>query len=516
MISYGRQIRDDILPQYPILPGAMYIWQQMASGREWTVSGKPRSVARAIESLNNTQTLLYDGTVDYGLEQFERRRSYDYNCIGRTMFTWGEGQPIRYLDPAVMTYYMEDKEWEDGYTNERFDVKHVVVNHPIPIGGGGNFVSPISYIIPTAMLAWLIREHDRASADGRKIRDIMVVAGQALAEQIEEAVKKTLELWAGGDVEKNGIPVIYVDPTDLGPGVKVADMITRIGLANIPEGFNREQFQFQYVNEIANALGLALRYVWNSEKATNRALEEVQEARQSQKGPAAFVRTEQRLISNCGFLNQFGADTRFGYVEEVDIASQEINAKVLKLYAEALQIFVTNLGTVVETEALVAWLQREEILPADLNIISQSNRTNPESKPTPIDGAIKANSDGAPPSSKQKSLEDGEITMNSKGMVIERRNNIFTLQRAVSEELETEYAASPTVDDKSPTIISFMEALKSARKGNVEKFKALSTDGLLTDDDSRSILKRIDELKDEDHRRIKSILDKNSEKALTG
>lgn len=514
MLNWGRQIRDEMVWQYPLLPGAIFTYQQMVSGREFQMSGKPRSVARGIEYANNAQTLLYDGTVDYGLEQFEKRRVLDYLMVGRTMFSWGDdGSPLRYHDPVSTRYDFARKLWIDAYTNETFKPDNMVVHHPMPMGVNGNFVSPISFVIPTAMMAWLIREHDRASADGRKIRDIMVVAGEQFADDIRTAVEDALKLWNGDDPTKEGVPMVFVEPA---PGQKVQDMVTRIGLANIPEGFNREQFQFQYVNEIAAAMGLALRHFWQSEKATNRALEEVQEARASQKGPAAYTRSEQRLFNSRKVMRQFGDEVRFGFVEEVDIASQQTNAAVLKLYAEALKIFVESLGGVVDTGDLVAWLQREDILPADLKIIQHTTTINPETPPTPNQGKTMVNSDSMTAGIKKaleqpavvKALDEvidyGEITMNGQGEIIDRRVKVFSFEKALGSELIVTQAATPEV-----VAVTFQDAVMKGRSRLASKFKAMMIKkGIENLDEMESdVYGRIGKLEDDDYRKMRFIVE---------
>lgn len=517
MLAFGRQIRDDLAWQYPLFPGALFTFQQMASNREWKITGKPRSVARGVEYLNNAQCLNYNGIVDYGFESFLRRRAIDYPTVGRTMYTWGEnGKPLRYLDPGTVYFDIDRRLWIEPLTNETFDLDHIVVNHPLPIGGSGNFISPMSFVIPTAMLAWLIREHDRAAADGRKIRDIILVASDEMKDAIKDAVADTVKLWTGeSDPSKDGVPVVSFDPaanglTSMG-GFKMSDMIATFGLANIPPSFNREQFQFQYVNELATSLGLALRYIWNSEKATNRALEEVQEQRQSQRGPAAFVRCEQRLHNQSGELAQFGADTRFAFIEEVDVASQQTDANVLKLYAESFDIFVKNLGGTLNIDALIAWLQRDQILPADLNIITANVELNPDQTPAPVNGNVQQNSDATSVVTKAAPVDDieyDEISMNGDGQIIEQRHKSISF----SQVLRPEMVRRPL---EAKAVVSFDEAVKKARTINVEKFKGIISDQKFPQgytEEQKLIIKSIYEhvdsvLNEGEHRQIKSYLD---------
>lgn len=519
----GAQLRDEHVWKYPLLPAGLYTYSQMVSGREFKVSGKPRAVSRGVEFLNKSEVRLQDGTVETGLENVEKRRSMDHNCVGRTMYAWDIGKPLEYLDPTVMYFQLETREWINSYTEEKYPVDRVVVNHPIPVGVHGNFVSPISFVVPTAMMAWLIREHDRAAADGRKIRDIMVVGSESLLESMKQAIVDMIAIWTGAaNPASSGVPVVSVD---ILPGQKVEDLIARVGLANIPENFQREQFQFQYVNEIAGALGLALRYIWNSEKATNRALEEVQEARQAYRGPASFVKSEQRMFNRCGMLNQFGSSTRFGFVEEIDIASQEINAKVLKLYAEAAKIFKES-GIVLDDKALIAWLQSADILPADLEIIASTSSTNPDALPTPSGSTTEQTSDALRSSRKKKAvkkavyeavkeneqLDYDEISMDSNGNVIERRTRVFSIEKALVKQMREEAQDERKVlkrYDQEKTI-NFDSALKIARLREMAEFRALLGDpSYVPDENARTVLEHIEKKSviDSDFRLIRNIIE---------
>jgi hypothetical protein len=504
MVQAGRELRDNHLWQYPLLPGAVTIYQQMASSREWRVTGNARGVARAVEWLNNAQSYTYDGLVHYGLEQYLKRRVLDYLCIGRTMFTFKDGGPLLYLDPAYVTYQMDSLYWEDSLTSSRYDRESVFTDHPIPIGSMGGFMSPLLYVIPTAMLAWLVREHDRASADGRKIRDITVVIGSNLGEQVKEAIEETVALWNGGDVTKNGVPIVWAETSATGQ-VDASKLVTTFGLANIPDSFNRSDFQFEYVNEIGSALGLALRHFWNSEKATNRALEEVQEARQQQKGPASFVRTEERLLNNSGALKQFGAKTRFAFVEEVDIQSRQANAAVMKMHAEGLKIFAEVFNAEVNGEAFLAWLQGDGILPADLDLLTEVTRKNPDESPTP-DGDIVAqdsNADTVRNQDKQKIESEksipeyDEVTIDQRGRIIERRAKVVSFEKV----LELEILSQKKAEDV-PQRVSFKEALASARTVLREKYA-----GMIWSLPEQIALAEKAEWSDEDYRTAKAYMD---------
>jgi hypothetical protein len=223
---------------------------------------------------------------------------------------------------------------------------------------------------------------------------------------------------------------------------KASDVIASVGLAKIPEGLDREKFTMQYVNEIAAALGLAMRHFYTGqENGTNRSLEEVQEARQQLKGPAVFVRSAQRNLNNSGCFRQFGKNVRFAFVEEVDAQSMLNEAKVLQLYAQGFAIFQKGLNGVVNIESLVAWLQSKGILPADLEIIKGALKnvlqdsdpavgTNPqetivESDPLPSPDAKSLQNDSG--------LNYDEVSIDQDGRIVERRSKIISLDNLLIE-----------------------------------------------------------------------------------
>lgn len=422
------------------------------------MTGNARGVARGVEWLNNARTYTYDGLVHYGLEQFLRRRSLDNLTIGRTLFTWGEGEPLLYLDPGYTTYFMEERKWEDTLTQKRYSAEQVVSDHPIPIGSIGNFIAPLFYVMGTAVLAWLVREHDRAAADGRKIRDITLVMGEQLAEQVKTSIEDTVALWNGGDVTKSGIPVVWAESSASGQ-MDASKMVTTFGLANIPPNFDRTEFQFEYVNEIGAALGLSLRHFWNSERATNRALEEVQEARQQQKGPSSFVRTEERLYNNSGCLKQFGAKTHFSFVEEVDMQSRKANAEVLKMYAEGLKIFAGVFNSEVNGDAFLAWLQGDGILPADLDLLTDVSRMNPDQPPTPEGEVVAQDSNAETMRTGEKSVPDyDEVTVDQNGRIIERRAKVMSFEKVLERAIVAQNRS-----EESGERVDFLAALTKAR-----------------------------------------------------
>lgn len=455
MLELGKGIRENYT-RYPILPGAVHTYLDLAATREWVVSGQPRPAARAVDWLNNAETINpYTGMVDYGFEQFERRRALDHLCVGATAFASNDypEAALEYIDPTGLRFIHEtrrvngrvqkvqpdDRTWY--YDNQRFfKNKELWLHYPIPVGSGG-YLSPLMHLLPTASLAWLIRESDTATVDGRRIRDIIFIQS-TLADTVEEAILTQLALWSGANPEEVGIPIIPIQ----GATMPIKDMFARLGISEIPPTFDREKFEFSFVNEIGGAIGLALRHFWNNERTTNRALEVVQEQRQQQKGPSSFIRSEQRLINRTGLLKRFGGSvklpTRFSYIEETDSASLKDRAEVLKFMAEAFGVFFDRLQLSVKPESLVAWMQSLGQLPYELEFVQAGQAPKGEIIPSDETSSgnserVQQSSDPAPSSLEQieKSLGLSEVMINQDGQVILKRAQFFSLNMILEKEL---------------------------------------------------------------------------------
>jgi hypothetical protein len=388
MLSIGKQMRSEF-KKYRLLNGAITAYQDLASTREWTVSGKETAVQRTVEAINGVETWDYTtGMTDVGFEQHLRRLSLDYVTIGRIAQLFrGNADTFEYmyLDPTVLYYNQQllkmnksgnyDKIRPDfliwGYgsnSNSKplYKWNEVRLAHPIPVGVGG-FISPTLLVYPMALMAWLIQEHDSAKADGRKLRDILLV-DQGLSEPIMEVLESSLQLWSGADPTKVGVPIVEISQPLNG---KLQDRIAHLGLSEIPENFDREAFDHMYANQIASSLGLALRQFWQDDSNTNRALEEVQEARQQLKGPLAFVRAVQRMMNESSVVRLFSPASRpskFAFMEEADTGSFKERADAMKSYAEALLSAGTAVGARLKPEPLIRKFQEYDLLPADMTI----------------------------------------------------------------------------------------------------------------------------------------------------
>jgi len=491
----------------------------------------PTAVSRAVEFLNSARSIdTTTGYVDYGFEAYLKRRALDYLTLGRTAFALrrkpGVGKDyLEYLDPTKLSFNRNknvtqliaqganasysrpvkpnEQVWE--YMGEWLKDEDVTIHHPIPIGSN-RFTAPILQLIPTATLSWLIREHDTAALDGRKIRDVIFVGNVSMFDAIKEALVTSAALWSGASPEDvGGIPVVEVNNP---AGTPMENYFARLGISNIPDAFDREEFIFRYVNEIAAALGLALRHFWNNEKTTNRALEVVQEQRQQQKGPSVFVRSEQRMINNSGIMDQFrveGKSVRFGFLEESDASSLKDRADVLAKTAEALEKMSLVLGAQIKPESFISWMQSLGQLPNELEFIegapdlvanspggeiNTGDEITDASDPTPTTESGQRDT-GTPADNFQKGyLDYDEVTMNNEGKILSRRRKIWHFSDVLEHEVAKRMKAVYPVNEETLDIEDEVnEALTS--DSDEEGEDALSYLLRLESTENRVTLKRL-------------------------
>ena len=516
MMHFGGQIRDQLLHQYDMLSGAVNIYIQMVASREARISGPPAKVPKAIEYLNNAKTMAQTGIIEYGFEQFLQRLAMDSLTIGRTLWHWKKGKEIQYLDPASTYFNLNKLEWEDYISRQKYPANEVPVKHWKPFGAQGKFMSPIFPVMPIAMIDWLIDEHDRAAMDGRKIRDIIIVLSDELRENIEQGIGMVAKLNDGEDVQKVGVPVVTIE--DLPQGLKVEDVITRIGLANIPEAFDRRMFYFKYANSIANHIGLAVRYFWNVETGTNRALEEVQQQRQISKGPAFFVRSIQRQINGSGVLRQFGKRVRMGFVEEIDVASRETDARVFNLWMDGFKKLQESTQHRVNVEALMGWFQEIGMLPTGVKLLmdeteqAEELRSAEQGVETPSeDIEIQDIDEKTTPAPNNSLLDYDEISMNLDGQILEKRSRVYQIGEEIKKALVSdEEFVRKTLEQHTPP--DFVRALQRGRTENVRKVKLLKNTKKFPLDDYAELLNKVEtatnKLKDRDHHEIQRLLSK--------
>jgi hypothetical protein len=475
MLTISNKLRDQSIWELPLISSAATAYQDLASTREWQVQGKINSVSRTVELINNVATYdIETGYVTHGFEQYLRRRVLDHLCVGRTAFATRNiddkaNFQFEYLDPTRL-YWQRDKfgrntpippvrdeeyVWRYGYeSGASLQHQEVHLNHPIPVGFN-RFIAPLLLVYPTALMAWLVREHDTSSLDGRKIRDLFIV-DERLRTAIEEGLTIQMSLWAGADPTATGFPVIGANMSNYTRAAE--DYITRLGLSNIPEEFDRKNFMHNYANEIAAAFGLALRQFFNDESTTNKALEVVQEARQQQKGPAAFIRTEERMINQSAIVRIHASNQNpvvFMFVEEADTASMKDKAITFQQHAAALKDMGDVFGTVVKPEIWLGQMQALGLLPADIPIEDMlmddpvmADATTPTDEvaegsgtPTNTSGDVaqspaanfRRSMKAAPPV-----LDYGHVMMDSKGRIIEKRVKVYPVLKMLLDGLDDE------------------------------------------------------------------------------
>lgn len=492
VLETGKQVRDRIIHQLPILPGAVQIFVQIASSRSWSVSGRPRGVARAVEWVNGAETYdPYTGMKYTGYQQYLARKALDSLTIGRTSFlvrsSSSNSSPLEYVDPAHLKFQREKVNAKRGdavrddekvwvyHNGASFKNKEIFLDHPMPISNS-MFISPIAFLLPSAHLAWLLREHHTTQLDGRKIRDIIMVHNN-MAEGIKTAIAQQAALYSGANPSQVGIPVVNVTMSGNNP---IDNYFATLGLSNISDKFDEAQFLRSYTNQIASGLGLSLRQFWNDESTTNRALEDIQEQRQQQKGPAYFIRSEQRLMNNSGVLERFGTGVnrvRFGFVEETDLSTKLNNAQVLRESAEALKSIGEVFGDTITPQSYLAWMQNLGVLPYEVEITEGASETtilSGEHDAMNTEDELTTSGDVEPsafdPKSISKRLKYDEITMNQDGQVIEKRLKIFSVLKLLADEMYVEQLREkkPQTDEEAYAL-----ALDVASLENQDEFRRM-------------------------------------------
>jgi hypothetical protein len=458
-LAEGRELRDKNFVKYPLLPEATFIYQQIVSGREWALGGKPNHVFKGLDFLNGARSKnLVTGFIEYGFEAFEKRRVIDHLLVGRTAFAIDKqdgADRLTYMDPtklmmevrrknknkrgSVLPVRPGEKVWV--YDNKRYRAEDIQINHPLPIGSD-LFVSPVSWLIPYCNLAWLINEHNSSALDGRRILDILMVSSGNLKTALTTALERLQQLYSGADVAEIGIPVVEI--TNMS-GTPIQDLFAMVGLSNVPDSLNQDKFWFFYANLIAGTINVALRHFWNDERNTNRALEETQEARQQQKGPASFIRSEQRMLNESGYIKRAaGGDVRFGFIEESDLTSLKTKAEVLKAYGEAALSFQQVFGASLTLPSFMAWMKRIGAMPLDIELDENAEMQEDNGEGT---GETAVSSSGQlleegetgakgedPVVAMEKRIEQmerdmqkGSIVVNQDGQIIGKRLNLFAM-----------------------------------------------------------------------------------------
>ena len=381
--SAAQQVRDNDLYEFPLLPQAVKTFMEIASSREWTVTGRPRAASRAVEKLNRAVYVDMNGVVHESWQEFVQREVLDWLIFGKSFFlvprlatgrrrVWGA---INYVDPAEVVmgfpkipvngnrvignyrtsalhnqklYIYDERTW--GY-DEMF------VHTALPTSTSA--VGPVLMLIPSAMLLYYLREHDTVNLDGRKLRDIFLTVDDNMRDALAQAMSAAASFAGGFDPTKQGIPVVSLNLLgSIAAQTKIADLIHRIGLSEVPDGLDREDLWLRIANEISGALGLPLRVWYEDPRGTNRSLERVTQERSRVKGPAYFNRSLERLINNGRFLG----NVRFNFAEEQDPSIERVRADIVETWAKAINYLYATFGGVIDLSVLWQILQRNGLV----------------------------------------------------------------------------------------------------------------------------------------------------------
>lgn len=453
VLRYGKSLRDEWLHNFHIIPGAVNSFVEVATSREWMVTGTPIAVGRAVERLNKSYFIDDYGIVHEGFEPVMARLAMDWLTVGRcalhsTILRNSRG-PIEYIDTTnLFPKTLDSSElvptsvgWEyiTPIGDRVMPQPEVIFSDCITFGRTGAFLGKVAYLVPAAQLAWYIHEHITAKLDGRKIRDIFLVSNDEMVTALEEALNSAMALAMGENPEKFGLPVVAVNR--IGTNEPVSSTFSRMGLSELSDALDLEEFYFRLANETSSVLGLSMRYFWSDSRGANRATEQIAQERQAVQGPSFFVRSIERMINNSSFLSSARQKVRFLFAEEVDSASAKRKAETLKTLAEGLSIIkdvvspklvpkqngsvtFSPTGERIETppveymevpransdvlppEAIIAFLERQGLLSTDLTL--------PDLITKEQDG-LRSVSDT------EIELARGDIIMNGDGQVIERR-----------------------------------------------------------------------------------------------
>ena len=431
-VQYGVNIRDVYLHKYSILPGAVQTFISVATSREWTVLGKPKSAARTVDRLNNSFFIDSQGLKHVGWEQMMARVCMDWLAVGRGMFhskeigQTGNWTPPEYMDVAYAYIDMQDRQkskWK-YYPNGRntgtprmMDQNNVFFIDNVRIGSSGVIAGSLAWLMSIAHLDWLLREHDSMQLDGRKIRDIIICNGEPMADAIAEGITMSIAMHTEDDPSKHNVPIVHADlMTEDG---SVADQFARLGLSEIPRDFSRQELEGRYAREIAATLGLPIGQFWYDPRGTNRSLEQVQQERATLKGPSYYVRSFGRLLNQSPITGKPGAyKTLIQFEEETDNSSLKQKADAFKIYVEGLKLLnesiinIENLDVslALNGESLLGIAQKLGFIPANYtlpNIISMEENT--------LYGRTVD----------EDALEQGWVRMDSSGLVLERRKDFM-------------------------------------------------------------------------------------------
>lgn len=467
-ISIGEYLRDDWWQKFPLLPGLVSSFIQIATSREWTVTGKPRLANKAVERLNGVVYVDNYGQLYEGWSALIARLVIDWLMLGiNGIIVPNENALIQYIDPAEVVHNPGKNirprvitgnsipVWKDyTYLNQEWSNKQIFFNYYAPYGYLGAMMAPLVPAIPLARLLYLVQQHDMSSVDGRKVKDIFLVADDNIKNELVKALRDYADMYTEADPEKHGIPIIALNKRGgFSERERVEDHIAMLGISKVPEGLERNDLWDQAAIEFSALTGMQVSEWYHVKSgADNRATERVNQERGRTKGPNYFNRQNQRFINSTGILGK----TLFQYVEEVDVQAQKDKAEVMLRLSEAVKNLTEAVGIAISARSLIRWLQHLGVFPTDDYLIDDILQVNEDPvKPSdmvsrPIEELLAEQEARDRQKQIDRELEDAELNAEKQRLLIEAQ------QAAAPPENEEEEQAVRSV-------IKFVQAVHQAR-----------------------------------------------------
>jgi hypothetical protein len=488
-LRVGQFLRDRWLQQFPLLPDMVSSFSQVAVSREWTVTGTPARAARSVERLNNAVYVDENGLLYEGWSAFTARRVVDWLTLGRyAMLLPSRTSPLQYVDPVEVTHQPAETRsrvikrrgtpnWKDfHYAGETWGYDQLFQNHYLPIGAA-SAMSPLVPAIPLARLLYLVEQHDMASVDGRKIKDIFIVADDNVRDALIDALHQYAVMQSEDfDPSKHGIPIVAANKRGgSAEGERVEDLIALLGISKVPDGLDREALWDQAAISFSALSGMQVTEWYHIRTgAANRATERVNQERGRTKGANYFVRQDQRFINNSGIMGR----TVFAYTEEVDVQAQKDRAEVMLRLSEAVKNLSEAIGMAISPRAMVRWLQQLGVFPTDdylvddIILLSEDPVKPDDMVDVPIEQLLEEQEQKDRERQKEREMEEAELAA-------EKQRLIAEAQQSVAGDSEDE-------EEAARSIFRFVRAVKDAQSEQVRPIPeygevTVNQDGFIVD-----------------------------------
>lgn len=433
----SRDFRDVWLNFLPILPSAVKAYIEVATHRDWLLIGNKQAVNFAYNLLETS--ILEDeyGLFYYGFDNILARMAMDYITVGRVTLhapfiskDSDARRVIQYIDPTFLTPQKIPDEgsvslensgtqtvWEYHSNTDdtyHFDQKEIVFIDDTRYGRKGLPIPRIMYLVPSATQMYYLKQHDTATLDGTKVKDVIVTADDGMVDAVENALKIAVQNMTYSHGYTNSVPVVAINPSGL-MGIqnwKIEDMFGRLGVSEVPDGYDREKIVLDFISEVSSVLGLSIRYFWHDWKGGTKSGEQVGQERQSKHGPGFFIKNLTRVINKSGILRRSpSSQVRMAFREESDSNTIERNSRTLNNYAKGFETLVSITGDIISPESIVHFLQKSGVL-GDIGVNGSHITIEEDSLFRNIDYDLVEIYD---------SLENGEVIMTKDGETIERK-----------------------------------------------------------------------------------------------